>query len=138
LKADDLTDKLTKKLLFTPTLPTRPASPQWIEKKRLYTPVAPFVSDHSFSRLQKETALLLPACGCLRSTPCLIFYLTFNRSAAMGDRKVTNKYIPADFDPSLVPKGKKLSSKDGTVPVRMMLPRYCIEWKRAASFGYNQ
>lgn len=33
-----------------------------------------------------------------------------------------NKYIPADFDPSLVPKGKKLSSKDGTVPVRMMLP----------------
>jgi hypothetical protein len=40
----------------------------------------------------------------------------------MGERKVINKYIPADFDPSLVPKGKKLSSKDGTVPVRMMLP----------------
>ena len=33
-----------------------------------------------------------------------------------------NKYIPADFDPSLIPRGKKLSSKDGTVPVRMMLP----------------
>jgi Saf4/Yju2 protein len=40
----------------------------------------------------------------------------------MGERKVLNKYIPADFDPSLVPRGKKLSSKDGTVPVRMMLP----------------
>lgn len=40
----------------------------------------------------------------------------------MGERKVINKYIPPDFDPSLVPRGKKLSSKDGTVPVRMMLP----------------
>jgi hypothetical protein len=40
----------------------------------------------------------------------------------MGERKVLNKYIPADFDPSLIPRGKKLSSKDGTVPVRMMLP----------------
>jgi hypothetical protein len=40
----------------------------------------------------------------------------------MGERKVINKYIPADFDPSLIPRGKKLSSKDGTVPVRMMLP----------------
>jgi hypothetical protein len=40
----------------------------------------------------------------------------------MGERKVLNKYIPADFDPALIPRGKKLSSKDGTVPVRMMLP----------------
>ena len=40
----------------------------------------------------------------------------------MGERKVINKYIPPDFDPSLIPRGKKLSSKDGTVPVRMMLP----------------
>jgi RNase P subunit RPR2 len=40
----------------------------------------------------------------------------------MGERKVLNKYIPADFDPSFVPRGKKLSAKDGTVPVRMMLP----------------
>ena len=40
----------------------------------------------------------------------------------MGERKVINKYIPPDFDPALVPRGKKLSSKDGTVAVRMMLP----------------
>jgi len=40
----------------------------------------------------------------------------------MGERKVFSKYIPPDFDPALVPRGKKLSSKDGTVPVRMMLP----------------
>ena len=25
----------------------------------------------------------------------------------MGERKVLNKYIPADFDPKLVPRGKK-------------------------------
>jgi Saf4/Yju2 protein len=40
----------------------------------------------------------------------------------MGERKVLNKYIPPDFDPALIPRGKKLSAKDGTVPVRMMLP----------------
>jgi hypothetical protein len=33
----------------------------------------------------------------------------------MGERKIINKYIPPDFDPALVPRGKKLSSKDGTV-----------------------
>jgi hypothetical protein len=43
-------------------------------------------------------------------------------SFKMGERKIINKYIPPDFDPALVPRGKKLSSKDGTVPVRMMLP----------------
>ena len=38
----------------------------------------------------------------------------------MGERKVLNKYIPADFDPKLVPRGTK--PKDDLVTVRMMLP----------------
>lgn len=47
-----------------------------------------------------------------------------------------NKYIPADFDPSLVPRGKKLSSKDGTVPVRMMLP-FSIQCSTCHNFLYR-
>jgi hypothetical protein len=54
----------------------------------------------------------------------------------MGERKVLNKYIPADFDPSLVPRGKKLSSKDGTVPVRMMLP-FSIQCSTCQNFLYR-
>lgn len=54
----------------------------------------------------------------------------------MGERKVLNKYIPPDFDPSLVPRGKKLSSKDGTVPVRMMLP-FSIQCNTCGSFLYR-
>jgi Saf4/Yju2 protein len=54
----------------------------------------------------------------------------------MGERKVLNKYIPADFDPSLVPRGKKLSSKDGTVPVRMMLP-FTIQCASCNTFLYR-
>jgi hypothetical protein len=38
----------------------------------------------------------------------------------MGERKVLNKYIPPDFDPSKIPKGNKL--KLGQMKVRMMLP----------------
>lgn len=54
----------------------------------------------------------------------------------MGERKVLNKYIPPDFDPSLVPRGKKLSSKDGTVPVRMMLP-FSIQCETCHTFMYR-
>ena len=54
----------------------------------------------------------------------------------MGERKVLNKYIPADFDPSLVPRGKKLSAKDGTVPVRMMLP-FSIQCSTCRTFLYR-
>jgi len=54
----------------------------------------------------------------------------------MGERKVLNKYIPADFDPSLVPKGKKLSQKDGTVPVRMMLP-FSVQCTTCNTFLYR-
>lgn len=54
----------------------------------------------------------------------------------MGERKVLNKYIPADFDPSLVPRGKKLSKKDGTVPVRMMLP-FSVQCSTCHTFMYR-
>lgn len=52
----------------------------------------------------------------------------------MGERKVLNKYIPADFDPRLVPKGKK--PKDDLIPVRMMLP-FSIQCSTCSSFMYR-
>jgi|EP00970_Alexandrium_tamarense_P012199 hypothetical protein len=52
----------------------------------------------------------------------------------MGERKVLNKYIPADFDPQLVPRGKK--PKDDLVPVRMMLP-FSIQCSTCSSFLYR-
>lgn len=54
----------------------------------------------------------------------------------MGERKVLNKYIPSDFDPSLVPRGKALSKKDGTVPVRMMLP-FSVQCSTCKTFLYR-
>ena len=54
----------------------------------------------------------------------------------MGERKVINKYIPADFDPALVPRGTKLSKKDGTVPVRMMLP-FSVQCSTCDTFLYR-
>ncbi|CAJ1944445.1 unnamed protein product [Cylindrotheca closterium] len=54
----------------------------------------------------------------------------------MGERKVLNKYIPADFDPTLIPRGKKLSKKDGTVPVRMMLP-FSVQCSACNTFLYR-
>jgi hypothetical protein len=38
----------------------------------------------------------------------------------MGERKVINKYYPPDFDPSLIPRGKKPKNDQQTV--RMMMP----------------
>ncbi len=52
----------------------------------------------------------------------------------MGERKVLNKYIPPDFDPRLVPRGKR--PKDGLVPVRMMLP-FSIQCSTCHTFMYR-
>ena len=52
----------------------------------------------------------------------------------MGERKVLNKYIPADFDPQLVPRGKK--PVDGLIPVRMMLP-FSIQCSTCSTFLYR-
>jgi len=52
----------------------------------------------------------------------------------MGERKVLNKYIPADFDPRLVPRGSK--PKDDVVSVRMMLP-FSIQCSSCSSFMYR-
>mmetsp|Transcript_14924 Transcript_14924/g.17665 ORF Transcript_14924/g.17665 Transcript_14924/m.17665 type:complete len:323 (-) Transcript_14924:242-1210(-) len=52
----------------------------------------------------------------------------------MGERKVLNKYIPADFDPRLVPRGSK--PKDDLIPVRMMLP-FSVQCKTCSSFMYR-
>ena len=52
----------------------------------------------------------------------------------MGERKVLNKYLPPDFDPSLVPRTKK--PKDGMVSVRMMLP-FSIQCSNCNSFLYR-
>lgn len=52
----------------------------------------------------------------------------------MGERKVLNKYIPADFDPRMVPRSKK--PKDNLVPVRMMLP-FSIQCTTCSTFMYR-
>lgn len=51
----------------------------------------------------------------------------------MGERKIINKYIPADFDPRLVPRSKK--PKDALKSVRMMLP-FSIQCQTCSSFMY--
>ena len=52
----------------------------------------------------------------------------------MGERKVLNKYLPPDFDPKLVPRGKK--PKDDLVSVRMMLP-FTVQCSTCSSFMYR-
>lgn len=49
----------------------------------------------------------------------------------MGERKVLNRYVPPDFDPSIIPRFKK--DKNRVVEVRMMLPfsmrcQTCLEY----------
>lgn len=45
-----------------------------------------------------------------------------------------NKYVPPDFDPSLVPRGKR--PKDGLVTVRMMLP-FSVQCSTCNTFLYR-
>mmetsp|Transcript_16927 Transcript_16927/g.25610 ORF Transcript_16927/g.25610 Transcript_16927/m.25610 type:complete len:314 (+) Transcript_16927:115-1056(+) len=52
----------------------------------------------------------------------------------MGERKVINKYLPPDFDPSLIPRSRK--PKDGLVSVRMMLP-FSIQCTNCSTFMYQ-
>jgi len=52
----------------------------------------------------------------------------------MGERKVLNKYFPADFDPRFIPRGSK--PKGELVPVRMMLP-FTIQCSSCSSFLYQ-
>ena len=62
----------------------------------------------------------------------------------MGERKVLNKYIPSDFDPSLVPKHKntregrkKKNKKDGDkIQVRMMIP-FSMQCVTCGTFMYR-
>jgi hypothetical protein len=59
------------------------------------------------------------------------YYILF---VIMGERKVLNKYVPPDFDPSLVPRSKK--PKDGMVTVRMMLP-FSVQCSTCSTFLYH-
>jgi len=52
----------------------------------------------------------------------------------MGERKVINKYLPPDFDPSLIPRTRK--PKDGMFSVRMMLP-FSIRCSNCSTFMYQ-
>ncbi len=57
----------------------------------------------------------------------------------MGERKVLNKYIPSDFDPSLVPKFKNTAAgrnKKSGLSVRMMIP-FSMQCLTCGSFMYR-
>ncbi|GMH69735.1 hypothetical protein TrRE_jg5874 [Triparma retinervis] len=62
----------------------------------------------------------------------------------MGERKVLNKYIPSDFDPSLVPKhkntaaGRKAANKKdaGKTQIRMMIP-FSMQCENCGTFMYR-
>ena len=52
----------------------------------------------------------------------------------MAERKVLNKYIPPDFDPSKLPRGKK--AEFGQAEVRMMLP-FSVQCNTCGEFMYK-
>lgn len=52
----------------------------------------------------------------------------------MAERKVLNKYLPPDFDPSKVPKGRK--SELGRCDIRMMLPMN-VQCLKCGEFMYK-
>lgn len=52
----------------------------------------------------------------------------------MGERKVQNRYVPPDFDPSILPKSKRDYSK--LIEVRMMLP-FSIQCLTCGEYMYR-
>lgn len=52
----------------------------------------------------------------------------------MGERKVLNRYIPPDFDPSLIPRSKRDRTK--LIEVRMMLP-FSMQCLRCGEYLYR-
>ena len=72
---------------------------------------------------------------CMHDPNCSPLLCSFPLFQIQGERKVLNKYIPADFDPKLVPRGGK-PSKDDLIPVRMMLP-FSIQCSSCSSFMYR-
>jgi hypothetical protein len=52
----------------------------------------------------------------------------------MGERKVLNKYFPPDFDPSLIPRGKRPKNKQ--IEVRMMLP-FSLQCNSCGEYMYR-
>ena len=53
----------------------------------------------------------------------------------MGERKVLVKYFPPDFDPTLVPKGKKFDPNK-QIETRMMLP-FSIQCNTCGEYMYR-
>ena len=54
----------------------------------------------------------------------------------MGERKVPNKYIPPDFDPSKIPRRKLGRKEDRQTKVRMMLP-FSLRCNDCGNFIYK-
>jgi hypothetical protein len=93
----------------------------------------PHVSRLSVQKTQEQTKTTKPQTN--QHTPIRSINHP-SLSLTMGERKVLNKYIPPDFDPALVPRGTKLSAKDGTVDVRMMLP-FTLQCDNCHTFLYR-
>ena len=54
----------------------------------------------------------------------------------MGERKVLNRYIPPDFDPSIIPKSYSKRDKSGVIEVRTMLP-FSVRCKMCGEYMYK-
>lgn len=54
----------------------------------------------------------------------------------MGERKVLNRYIPPDFDPSIIPKSYSKRDRNGVIEVRTMLP-FSVRCKTCREYMYK-
>ena len=54
----------------------------------------------------------------------------------MGERKVLNRYIPPDFDPSIIPKSYSKRDRNGVIEVRTMLP-FSVRCKTCGEYMYK-